>query len=124
MGKTNAFEDVVLGILRKTAVTTATTVEYGLITAYTDLEAGTVTEANYAGYARQAAAFSAPSAGSIASASDAVFPATPGALHVDRIGVWVDGVLYAYNDADLNADFTANEQPKVAAGTGFTHSEA
>lgn len=49
-------------VYRNTTFTSPATVWVGLITAITDLEAGTVTEASYSGYARQECAFDAPAA--------------------------------------------------------------
>jgi hypothetical protein len=50
-------------IFRNTPLTSPATVYAALLTAITDEEAGTVTEASYAGYARVAITFGAPGAG-------------------------------------------------------------
>src|SRR3990172_5990150 len=65
MAKTTFLSDALLNaVLRNTTYTSPVTVYAGLISAVTDLEAGTVTEAAYTGYARAAAAFGAPAANS------------------------------------------------------------
>jgi hypothetical protein len=50
-------------VFRNSALSSPTTVYVGLLTAVTNARAGTVTEANYAGYARKAVTFAAPGAG-------------------------------------------------------------
>ncbi len=63
MAKTTYLSDALLNhVLRNVALSSPVTVYAGLISAVTDLEAGTVTEAAYTGYARPAAAFAAPAA--------------------------------------------------------------
>lgn len=54
--------DRVLNTYRGTNDTAPATIYVGLLTAVTDAEAGTVTEASYAGYARKAVTFGAPGA--------------------------------------------------------------
>ena len=56
-------DDILEHVYRNVVYTSPTTVYVGLIEAITDLEAGSVTEATYTGYARQACAFDAAQAG-------------------------------------------------------------
>lgn len=60
--RTTYKSDRVLNTYRATNDTAPATIYAGLITAVTDAEAGTVTEASFAGYARVAASFGAPGA--------------------------------------------------------------
>lgn len=81
-------------VYRNTAMTSPTTVYAGLITAVTDAEAGTVTEASFAGYARVAAAFSAPGANlggrQIVTSGAVTFAAKTdaGSVSVIAVGIW------------------------------------
>lgn len=52
-------------VFRNTALTSPTTVYAALLTAVTDAEAGSVTEASYTGYARVAVTYAAPAAGDV-----------------------------------------------------------
>lgn len=61
--RTTFQSDRVLNTYRGTNMTAPATIFAGILTAITDAEAGTVTEASYAGYARKAAAFGAPAGG-------------------------------------------------------------
>lgn len=60
---TTTFRDGCLNVLRNTAHAAVSQPYAGLITAITDFEAGTVTEASYSGYDRHACSFDAPAAG-------------------------------------------------------------
>jgi hypothetical protein len=109
-----------------TAPTRPTSVKVGLLTAITDAEAGTVTEAAYAGYAAQDAGFGASANnGGLERTSNAAqidFPAVVGTLAVvgygikDHLGNWL--VVKAittvnFNDGDI---------PRINAG-GLTHDQ-
>lgn len=59
--RTTYQSDRVLNTYRGTNMVAPATVYAGIITAITDAEAGTVTEASYGGYARKATTFGAPS---------------------------------------------------------------
>ena len=61
-------------VLRNTALTSPTTVYLALYTAVTDAEAGTGTEVSGGAYARQAAAFDAPSNGVTQNSATITFP--------------------------------------------------
>jgi hypothetical protein len=94
MSKTTYHADKVLNVMRAVTYTTFTP-HFGLITAVTDIEAGTVTEASYTSYARQVGGFSAPGAGQggrqIANDSLETFPAidaAEGPITVPWIGIW------------------------------------
>lgn len=60
--RTTFMSDKVLNTYRATNITAPATIYCSLITAVSDAEAGTFTEASFAGYARVACAFGAPAA--------------------------------------------------------------
>jgi hypothetical protein len=60
--RTTYTSDKILNLYRATNFTAPAAVYAGLLTAVTDAEAGTVTEASFAGYARTAITFGAPAA--------------------------------------------------------------
>lgn len=82
MSKTTYFSDAVLNVLRNTTFTGIANLYAGLLSAVTNQEAGTVTEAAYAGYARQVVAMGAPAGGGggrqIQNTGVPVFPAIVG----------------------------------------------
>lgn len=81
-GFSNYLETQILNAtLRNTAYTPPTTVYAALLTALADGEAGTVAELTGGSYARQSAAFAAPSGGSVANSGAINYtnlPASPG----------------------------------------------
>lgn len=82
-----------------------TTVYAGLLTAITDAEAGTVTEASYAGYARVAITFGAPGAGlggrQITNSSPVTFAAKTDAGTVTIIAVGIYDASTGGNLTDI-----------------------
>lgn len=109
-----------------TLPTRPTSVKVGLLTAITDAEAGTVTEAAYAGYAAQDVGFGASANnGGLERTSNAAqidFPAVVGTLAVvgygikDHLGNWLvvkTITTVNFNDGDI---------PRINAG-GLTHDQ-
>jgi len=86
--------DKLLNLLRATNYTAPANVYAGLISAVTDLEAGTVTEAAFSGYARQAITFAAPGAGLggrfVQNSGALTFPAKgdAGTFTAIAVGIW------------------------------------
>lgn len=94
MRTTNLSDKLLNAVYRNTTFTSPATVFAGLITAVTDAEAGTVTEASFAGYARVAAAFSAPGASlggrQIVTSGAVTFPqkTDAGSVSIIAVGIW------------------------------------
>lgn len=94
MARTTFLSDGILNTYRATTLTAPANVYAGLITAVTDLEAGTVTETTYGAYARQAITFGAPGAASggrrIQNSGVLTFPAKSdaGSVSIIAVGVW------------------------------------
>lgn len=93
--RTTFMSDKVLNhAYRNTAWTSPTTVYASLLTAVTDAEAGTVTEASYGSYARVAAAFGAPGAGGggrkVQNSGTIAFPqrSNAGTENEIAVGIW------------------------------------
>ena len=88
-------------VFRNTTMSSPTTVYAGLLTAVTDDEAGTVTEASYAGYARKAITFAAPGAGLggrfVQNSGAVTFDAKSDAGTVDVIAVGIYDALTSGN---------------------------
>lgn len=86
--------DKLLNLLRATTYTAPANVYAGLISAVTDLEAGTVTEATFSGYARQSITFAAPAAGLggrfVQNSGTITFPAKgdAGTFTAIAVGIW------------------------------------
>lgn len=86
--------DKVLNLYRGTTYTAPANIFAGLIEAVTDLDAGTVTESSFAGYARQDITFDAPGAGLggrfVQNNPAITFPAKSdaGAVTVIAVGIW------------------------------------
>lgn len=73
--KTNYLENAIVNaVLRNVAFTSPATVYVALLTAIADGEAQSWTEVTGGSYARQAAAFAAPSNGLVATSADISFP--------------------------------------------------
>ncbi len=123
-------------VYRNTAMTSPTTVYAALLTAVTDAEAGTVTEAAYTNYARQAITFGAPAGatgGRRIQNSSLAFPqAGSGPTTAIAIGVydaatvgnlldvvWIDGsvgLLVSAEAADLATDLLTSPGHGLASG--------
>ena len=97
--------DRVLNTYRATTDTAPATIYAGILTAITDAEAGTVTEAAYAGYARKAVAFGAPAGGSggrqVLNAALVLFDAKTDVGQVIGIGVGLWDALTVGNLTDI-----------------------
>ncbi len=117
--------DKVLNLYRNTTYTAPATVYAGLIEAVTDLDAGTVTESSFAGYARVAITFAAPAAGLggrfVQNSAPVTFAAKTdaGSVNVIAVGIWdastagnLDEVIYLDGDDPFIA---------VVDGTGVTN---
>lgn len=123
--KTNYLETAVIDYFLRpgaAAPTRPTSVTVGLLTAITDAEAGTVTEAAYSGYARQNAGFSAANPSLNAGVID--FPAVAGA------GISVVGyAIYDHLDNELIVKaitpvaFNVGDIPRINAGA-LSHAES
>lgn len=135
--RTTYVSDKVLNLYRATNFTAPTTVYAGLLTAVTDHEAGTVTEAAYTGYARQAITFGAPGAGGggrkMSSSAGLTFPAAlSGPTTVMAVGIYdassagnlldvlpIDGndaIGISVEAADLASDLVTSPSHGLAAG--------
>lgn len=92
--RTTFTSDKILNLYRGTTFTAPAAVYAGLITAITATEAGTVTEASYAGYARVAITFGAPGAAlggrQITNSAAVTFAAKTdaGSVSVIAVGIW------------------------------------
>lgn len=91
---TTAHIDKILNLYRATSYTAPATVYAGLIEVVTDLDAGTVTESSFAGYARVAITFAAPGAGLggrfVQNSGAVTFPAKTdaGTITAIAVGIW------------------------------------
>src|SRR5512146_2786976 len=105
MARTTYTSDKILNTYRATNFTAPANVYAGLLTAVTDLEAGTVTETTYGAYARQAITFAAPGAASggrrIQNSGVLTFPAKSDAGSVTIIAVGVYDAVTAGNLQDV-----------------------
>jgi hypothetical protein len=103
--RTSYQSDRVLNTYRGTSMTAPATMYGGIITAITDAEAGTVTEASYAGYARKAVAFGAPAGGGggrqILNNALVLFDAKTDAGQVVGIGIGLWDAISAGNLTDI-----------------------
>lgn len=101
------------------AYTRPATVYLGLLKA-DPTEAGTVTEAAYGAYARQAIAFGAASARAIAQSGTVTFPkATSGSETITHYGIFdavSAGNMLAYGTLSVSKQIVTNNTPSVAAG--------
>jgi hypothetical protein len=122
--KTNYFETAVIDYFLRpgaTAPTRPTSVKIGLLTAITDAEAGTVTEASYVGYAAQDAGFAASSDNSgtqrTSNASTTDFPAIAGA-DVTVVGIGVKDHLsnWLLVKSTTSKTYSAGDIPRITAG--------
>lgn len=139
MSKTNTFEnDIQLHIFNNVAIAdigdvsglpasaTPGSLYIGLITAVTDGEAGTVTEATFGSYARQAVARASGAGGwtvtnNVATNFDAVtFPeATSGNETITHFGIWdslTTGTLLYWGTVGTNRTVTTGVTVEFAAG--------
>lgn len=105
------------------APTRPTSVQYGLLTAITDAEAGTVTEAAYTGYARQDCGFGAATqvGGGAQTANAALieFPAVADAtLSVVGVGIYdhLGNLLVVIPHASTS--YAVGAIPRINAGAG------
>ena len=111
-----------------TAPTRPTSVKVGLLTAITDAEAGTVTEASYSGYAAQDAGYGASSqvSGGAKSSNGSTidFPAVAGSS-VTVVGVGVKDHLgnWLIVKAITSVTFNVGDIPRINAGS-LTHTES
>lgn len=128
--KTNYLETAVIDFFLRPAAgapTRPTSVKVGLLTAITDAEAGTVTEASYAGYAAQDVGYgaSADNGGTQRSSNAATidFPAVAGA-DVTVIGLGVKDHLgnWLVVKAITSKTFSAGDIPRINAAA-LTHDE-
>jgi len=117
--------DKVLNLYRATNYTAPANVYAGLISAVTDLDAGTVTEASFGAYARQAITFAAPGAGLggrfVQNSSAVTFPAKSDAGSFVAIAVGVWDALTVGNL--LEVIYLDGNDPLIAVvdGTGVTN---
>lgn len=117
--------DKVLNLYRNTTYTAPATVYAGIITAVADLDAGTVTEASFAGYARVAITLAAPGAGLggrfVQNSGAVTFPAKTDAGSVDGIAVGIWDASTAGNL--LEVMYLDGDDPFIAVvdGTGVTN---
>jgi len=117
--------DKVLNLFRNTTYTAPATVYAGLITAVTDLDAGTVTEASFGAYARQAITFAAPGAGLggrfVQNSVAVTFPAKSDAGSVTAIAMGIWDALTVGNL--LEVIYLSGVDPLIAVvdGTGVTN---
>lgn len=117
--------DKVLNLYRATNYTAPANVYAGLISAVTDLDAGTVTEAAFGAYARQAITFAAPGAGLggrfVQNSVAVTFPAKSdaGSFVAIAIGIW-DAVTVGNL---LEVIYLSGVDPLIAVvdGTGVTN---
>jgi hypothetical protein len=130
--KTNYLEDAVINYFLRpgaTAPTRPTSVLVGLLTAISNAEAGTVTEASYAGYAAQAAGFAAPAndagAQKTANAGNIDFPAVAGSS-VTVVGIGVkdhSGNWLVVKALGSSVTYNVSDIPRINAGA-LTHAES
>ena len=129
--KTNYLEAAVIDYFLRPgagAPTRPTSVKVGLLEVFTDAEAPTITEASYAGYARQDAGFGASS-----QVSGAAKTVNAGVIDFPAIaGGSVTVVGYAIYDhlnnamivkATSSVTFNVGDIPRIAAGA-LTHAES
>lgn len=129
--KTTYFEKAVIDYFLRpgaAAPTRPTSVKVGLLTAITDAEAGTVTEAAYAGYAAQDAGYgaSADNGGAERTSNAGIidFPAVAGA-DVTVLGVGIKDHLgnWLLVKALTAKVYAAGDIPRINAGA-LTHDES
>lgn len=117
--------DKILNLYRNTTYTAPATTYAGLITAVTDAEAGTVTEASFSGYARQAITFAAPAAGLggrfVQNSSAVTFPAKGDAGSVDAIAVGYWDASTVGNLMEINYLSSFTPFVGLVDGTGVTN---
>jgi len=118
--------DKVLDLFRATNYTAPATLYVGLLTAVTDLEAGTVTEAGYAGYARKAITLGAAAAGLggrfIQNTSAVTFDAKTDAGSVSIIALGFYDAISAGNLLAVEYLGDGNEPfAAIVDGTGVTN---
>ncbi len=110
--KTDYFENAVLNTHRGTNIT-GFSPYIGLLTALTNGETTTVTEASGTNYARTAVTYGAPSGGAISNSAKVTFP-TPGA------GGW--GVIVGWMNYDAstagNATYYSDQTPNKTINQG------
>lgn len=127
--KTTLDADAHLNTMRGTNAT-AFTPYVGLLTAVTDLLAGTVTETTYGSYARQAVTFAAPSTvggkRQVANSAAVVFPVsssgTPTITHVGIYDAVTGGNLRKVIPLASARTLNLTDPPTIAAGE-LTYSE-
>ncbi len=107
---------------RNSSFTSPVTVYAGLLTAVTDLEAGTVTETTYGSYARQAVTFGAPGGAlngrQITNSGAVTFPAKSDAGSVTLIACGIYDAVTAGNLFDIN--FLDSKDPLIATVDDIT----
>lgn len=121
--KTTIDADAHLNTMRGTNAT-AFTPYVGLLTAVTDLLAGTVTETTYTSYARQAVTFGAPSTvggkRQVANSGAVVFPistgGTPTITHVGIYDAASGGNLRKVIALSASRTINLTDPPTIAAG--------
>lgn len=117
--------DKVLNLYRNTTYTAPATVYAGLIEAVSDLDAGTVTESSFAGYARVAITFAAPGAGLggrfVQNSGAVTFAAKTDAGSITAIAVGIWDASTAGNL--LEVIYLDGDDPFIAVvdGTGVTN---
>jgi hypothetical protein len=130
--KTNYFETAVIDYFLRPgagAPTRPTSVKVGLLVAITDAEAGTVTEASYAGYAAMDCGFGASAdnggAQRTSNAAQIDFTAIPAGPDVTVIGAGIKDHLgnWLLVKALASKTFSAGDVPRINANA-MTHDES
>jgi hypothetical protein len=122
---TNTGEALINDWLLRNGATNPTrpTAYVGLLTAITSAEAGTVTEASYAGYARQAPGFGASTDGVTTNAAQINFPAVAGSS-VTVVGIAIFDASTAGSaiivKAITSVTFNVGDIPRINAAA-LTH---
>jgi len=134
MSKTTSACNKVSDILRGQAITAPTSAKLDLVTAYTNLKAGSYTIASYTGYAGQNVInyLSTAASGETHLTQNVEFPVTDQEIVVKRVMLslywaasgWIPWVYAPESDYTVdNGTVEVGRKPLVTSGIGFSHTE-